>query len=191
MSVSVVAIPIALSYIVGVFLAGAAVPTILVAKELEYEINGDIDSKDYESEKDSFNLAQRECNEHIVINESNFIDKTFETPFVDKKILLKTLEEHGFINIQEIKGKITAEFQNYSVQFEKEAEEKPYRLLIKHAIEDDVYGKVNDLNEEYSMNVQEESYISIIEKLKNNNMELESEEVLDDNTIVLTVNLEG
>ena len=41
------------------------------------------------------------------------------------------------------------------------------------------------------MNVQEESYISIIEKLKENNMELESEEVLDDNTIVLTVNLEG
>ena len=191
MSVSVVAIPIALQYIVAGFLAATAVPTILAAKEIDYEINGDIDSKNYESEKNSFNLAQRECSEHIVISESNFMDKTFETPFVDKNILLKTLEEHGFINIQEIEGKITAEFQNYSVRFEKESEEKPYNLLIKHAIEDDVYGKFNDLNEEYSMNVQEESYISIIEKLKNNNMELESEEVLDDNTIVLTVNLEG
>ena len=54
------------------------------------------------------------------------------------------------------------------MRFEKESEEKPYNLLIKHAIEDDVYGKFNDLNEEYSMNVHEESYISIIEKLKVN-----------------------
>ena len=40
------------------------------------------------------------------------------------------------------------------------------------------------------MNVQEESYLSIIEKLKENNMTVESEEVLEDNSIVLTVNLE-
>ena len=191
MSVSVVAIPFALQYIVAGFLAATAIPTIRAVKEAEQNLNGDINLENDVLEKYKSYSKQKECNEHIVISESNFMDKTFETPFTDKNILLKTLEEHGFINIQEIEGKITAKFQNYSVRFEKESEEKPYNLLIKHAIEDDVYGKFNDLNEEYSMNVQEESYISIIEKLKNNNMELESEEVLDDNTIVLTVNLEG
>ena len=40
------------------------------------------------------------------------------------------------------------------------------------------------------MNVQESVYLKILDKLKNNNMQLESEEVEDDNTIVLTVNLD-
>ena len=110
---------------------------------------------------------------------------------MDKNILLKTLEEHGFVNIQELGEKITAEYQNYSVQFEKESNEKPYNLLIEYSTEDDVNEKVKDLNEEYSMNVQEESYLNIIAKLKENNMQIAEEEVLDDNTIVLTVNLEN
>ena len=50
--------------------------------------------------------------------------------------------------------------------------------------------KVEDLNSEYALNVQEDTYLSVVENLKNNNMEIESEEVMDDNTIVLTVNLE-
>ena len=40
------------------------------------------------------------------------------------------------------------------------------------------------------MNVQESVYLKILDKLKSNNMQLESEEVEDDNTIVLTVNLD-
>ena len=189
MSCTVVAIPFALHYIVGAIFAAATLPVVIASAEAEREVFGDVDIKD--SVIEDIKLEQRKCEDDVVITEQNFINKTFETPFVDKNILLKTLEEHGFSNIQETEGKITAEYQNYSVQFEKESEEKPYNLLIRYAIEDDVYGKMRDLNEEYSMNVQEESYISIIEKLKNNNMELESEEVLDDNTIVLTVNLEG
>ena len=50
--------------------------------------------------------------------------------------------------------------------------------------------KINDISSEYGMNVQEASYLSIVEKLKENNMEIEEETVEDDNTIVLTINLE-
>ncbi len=50
--------------------------------------------------------------------------------------------------------------------------------------------KINDLNSEYTMNVQESVYLKILDKLKSNNMQLESEEVEDDNTIVVTVNLD-
>ena len=55
---------------------------------------------------------------------------------------------------------------------------------------DNAEEKVNDLNSEYALNVQEEAYLSIVNKLKDNNMEVEEEEVLDDNTIVLTVNID-
>jgi hypothetical protein len=40
------------------------------------------------------------------------------------------------------------------------------------------------------MNVQEDAYMHIMEKLKENNMQVEEEEVMDDNTIVLTVNID-
>ena len=50
--------------------------------------------------------------------------------------------------------------------------------------------KVDDINSEYALNVQEDAYLQIINKLKENNMEIENEEVQEDNTIVLTINLE-
>ena len=68
----------------------------------------------------------------------------------------------------------------------------PLRIYPSSAnILDNIEEKVNDLNSEYALNVQEDAYLGIVEKLKENNMEIEEEEVLDDNTIVLTVNLEG
>ena len=50
--------------------------------------------------------------------------------------------------------------------------------------------KVGDLSGEYAMNVQEDAYLHIIDKLKDNNMQIEQEEAMEDNTIVLTVNID-
>ena len=106
---------------------------------------------------------------------------------MDKKILFKTLEEHGVKNIVEEFGKIKGEIDTYQLSFEKLEEDKPYFLTISYLEQNNPEEKLNDLSSEYAMNVQEESYLSIIEKLKENNMEIEEEEVLEDNTIVLTV----
>ena len=187
MSCTVVAIPFALHYVVGALVATAGIHQSFLAEEEDIQTEDNIDV----SMIKNINSEQEICEQDFIITEQNFINKTFETPFMDKNILLKTLEEHGFVNIQELGEKITAEYQNYSVQFEKESNEKPYNLLIEYSTEDDVNEKVKDLNEEYSMNVQEESYLNIIAKLKENNMQIAEEEVLDDNTIVLTVNLEN
>lgn len=166
MSVSVVAIPYALAQIV----TGLAIAYYTNTTEA---------------------IPRNSCDETIVISEANFIEKSFETPFTDKNILLKTLDEHGFINIHEEYGKINANYQNYYLQFERDQETEPYKVSINCLEKDNAEEKLNDLNTEYSMNVQEESYLSILEKLKENNMEIESEEVLDDNSIVLTVNLKN
>ena len=126
-----------------------------------------------------------------IISTSDFLEKTFETPFTDKELLLKTIEEHGVQNITEEWNKITGNVDNYTLVFEKTDTERPYSLTIKYSTNSNVEEKIADLNSEYALNVQEDAYLSIIEKLKENNMELEEEDVLDDNTIVLTVNLEG
>ena len=69
-------------------------------------------------------------------------------------------------------------------------EDKPYFIKISCLETDNAEEKVKDLESEYTLNVQEEAYLNIIDKLKENNMEIEEEEVQDDNTIVLTINLE-
>ena len=49
---------------------------------------------------------------------------------------------------------------------------------------------VENIASEYTANVQEVSYNKIKERLAEKNLEIYEEEIYDDNTIVLTVNLD-
>ena len=137
------------------------------------------------------NFANVACDDVKVISEATLMEKSLETPFMDKAILIKTLEEHGVKNITEEFGKIKGEVDTYSLSFEKMEADKPYFVTITYLEQNNPEEKLNDLNSEYALNVQEDAYLNIVEKLKENNMQIEEEEVLEDNTIVLTVNLEG
>lgn len=181
MSCTIIAVPLAIHWI-GAFIG---VGTIALAVNNSSMLSEDIESKieDYETK----NI----CEDKHIISETEILEKSFETPFANKDILIKTLEEHGVKNINEDYGKITGIIDKYALTFEKKEEDKPYNITINYHSSNNPEETLNDLNSEYALNVQEESYLSIIEKLKNNNMEIEEEEVLDDNTIVLTVNLEN
>ena len=48
---------------------------------------------------------------------------------------------------------------------------------------------ITDLNDEYGLNIQEMTYNKIKERLEQENMRLESETVMDDNSIVLTIDI--
>ena len=179
MSCTVIAVPYALMWVVGAIATAAA--TGATANNENTIDNADI-----------FNLAaeNKNCTEDRVITEKHFIEKTFETPFMDKEILKKTLLEHGVTNISEWENGIAGDVDNYKLTFEKPAEDKPYNLKITCLEKANAEEKVDDLNSEYALNVQEDAYLHILDKLKENNMQIEEEEVMDDNTIVLTVNIE-
>ena len=87
-------------------------------------------------------------------------------------------------------NKIVGKISTYTLTFTRDSESEAYNVVISHLEKDNAEEKIQDLASEYSSNVQEESYLSIIEKLKENNLTLENEEVLEDDTIVLTINLE-
>ena len=176
MSCTVVAVPYALMWVVG------AIATAAAAAANNKENNT--------ADLFGFETDDKNCTEDRVITEKHFIEKTFETPFMDKEILRKTLEEHGVVNIAEWENGIAGDVDNYKLTFEKPAEDKPYNLKITCLERDNAEEKAGDLNSEYALNVQEDAYLHIIEKLKENNMQIEEEEVMDDNTIVLTVNID-
>lgn len=171
MSCTVVAVPWLLYQAIGAVIAASAV-TSIASKQEEKTTNDE------------------NCEEVQVITAKHFMEKSFETVFMDKDVLIKTLEEHGVVNIKDEYGKISGQVDSYTLSFEKEAENKPYFVTVTCLNTDNAEEKVGDLSSEYALNVQEEAYLSIIDKLKDNNMEVEDEEVLDDNTIVLTVNID-
>ena len=178
MSCTVIAVPYALMWVVGA-IATAAAPAA----------NNSQENQNYKELSMIYNETEN-CSEDHVITDKHFIEKTFETPFMDKSILLKTLEEHGVSNITEWENGLAGDVDNYKLIFEKPAEDKPYTVKISCLEQDNAEEKVGDLNNEYAMNVQEDAYLHIMDKLKENNMQVEEEEVLDDNTIVLTVNID-
>ena len=185
MSCTVLALPYAIAWVVGALAVGAkeTIDTLDDSKD-ENNFYKDIQNVDYSKLK-------QPCGDIHVISENHFIEKSFETIFMDKEILKKTLEEHGIQNIVENEyGQISGSIDSYNLSFEKMETDKPYFVKISCRDSDNAEEKVGDLTSEYTLNVQEESYLNIVNKLKENNMEIEDEEVTDDNTIVLTINLD-
>ena len=178
MSCTVIAVPYALMWVVGAVATAAA--TAAANNKIE----------DYNPDIFKLETNDENCTEDRVITDKHFIEKTFETPFMDKNILMKTLEEHGVKNISQWENGLSGEVDNYKLTFEKPMEDKPYNLKISCLENDNAEEKAGDLNSEYALNVQEDAYLHILDKLKENNMQIEEEEVMEDNTIVLTINIE-
>ena len=201
MSCTVFAVPYAIAWLVG---SMASVYGMTAAASAQYEredaaLADDLESIANENSQTMSNenfadplYGQNPNNcENFVITDKHFLEKSLETPFTDKDILIKTLKEHGVSNLTENEyGKIECTSGDYKLSFEKPVGSQTYYTLITYNSNDDGAEKMNDLTSEYAINVQEQSYNHIIEKLSENNMQIESEEISEDNTIVLTVNLE-
>lgn len=180
MSCTVVAVPFAISHVIIPLVAGGftALATHLTENSAEFN--------NYTEDRSLVGAYEDEIK---FVSEQQFVEQQFETPFIDKEILMKTLEEHGLNSIKDLENEISGKIDNYTLTFKKQAEDKPYILIVKSLSEKSNVEKLNDISSEYAMNLQEESYLSIVKNLKANNMEIEEEEVMEDNTIVLTVNL--
>ncbi len=126
----------------------------------------------------------------IETSNQDFKEINFDTIIMDKTILLKTLIEHEMQNIVEKDNRILCNCEDFYLEFYKINEEKPYNLKISCFEQKNIKEFVNNISSQYSINTQEASYNKIKERLKEQNLEIEDEEVFEDNTIVLTVNLE-
>ncbi len=110
-------------------------------------------------------------------------------------MLIKTLNEHGCENTKYENGIITCTLEDFKLEFYKdetlEGEEKnAFRMkIIANCDESKIEELINDINTEYTMNTQEESYIKIKERLEKQGLRINEEEILEDDSIVLTINI--
>lgn len=122
-----------------------------------------------------------------IVTKSNI--EIFPTNIVDKNLLVKTIRDYG-INYKEISnGDIQCNIGNCLLTFRKECDSN-YEVEVEGTDSlKNAYLHLKLIDEEYKHNVQEYTYTKVVEKLEDKNMYIEKEEVLDDNSIVLTINI--
>lgn len=123
-------------------------------------------------------------------SKSKFKKLKFDTIIMDEETLLKTLIERNADNIVRQDDKILCDCDGCFLEFHQPNKKKPYKLIVGCSEQSELEELVQNISSEYTTNSQEISYNKIKSRLKEQEMEIETEEVCEDNTIVLTVNLE-
>lgn len=124
------------------------------------------------------------------INDISTAVYTYKTNYTDKGTLINTLTEHGAQELLENGDEISCKLFGMEMIYYKKNDTDSYTLDITQVSDvSDCKNIINDLNDEYGLNIQEMTYNKIKERLDKENMRLESESVMDDNSIVLTIEI--
>ena len=125
-----------------------------------------------------------------LINDVSTTVYTYTTNYTDKGILLNTLIEHGAEEISEVGDEVSCKLFGMEMVYYKKDGSNGYTLDITQiSNKSECEDVIQDLNEEYGLNIQEMTYNKIKERLELENMRLESETVMDDNSIILTIDV--
>lgn len=111
------------------------------------------------------------------------------TKYRSEELLKKTLMEHGAVVRKDGAGAVTADFGSGKIRYDRPDESVPYDMQVFDVANlDDIVCSIREINSEYGENVQSYAYHRVKDNLPEG-MTLASEEVLEDNSILLTINL--
>ena len=115
-------------------------------------------------------------------------EKPIETIFNDSDLLAKTLNEHGVpVNIIS-ENEIHVKSGGHELRYERANSSEAFVVTpVGWESKEKLLEDINCFENEYKRNVQSYSYNKLIQGLSRNNMRVESEKVLEDNTIVITI----
>ena len=113
-----------------------------------------------------------------------------KTRFNDSELLRKTLLEHGVNTRKVSQNHIVSLFPTGQITYIRSSEDMPFVMEISNIT--DVQCLIDELDEiekEYNGNVQQYTYDRVMNNLPNG-MAVENEEVLDDDSILITLSIE-
>lgn len=109
------------------------------------------------------------------------------TNYTDKNLLMETLKEYGVKIISENGDNIKCFIECSILEFYKI--ENQYKVKIINSNNGNLtYRHLKEIDGEYKRNLQEQVYVNTKENIKLEGMEILNEEILDDNSIVITIN---
>lgn len=127
---------------------------------------------------------------NIVSGQRQTTSRTLKTNYTDRASLVKTLREYGAVRVDSDEYNVTCDMFGMKLYYSKNFQGGSYNLEISRITDEDKCTKMlEDLDDEYKSNIQELTYKQIMERIKNQNLSVESEQICDDNSIVLTINV--
>lgn len=113
-----------------------------------------------------------------------------ETIFCDGSLLVKTLAEHG-LNVQQLgENEFVVETESGLLHFFRNSEEVPFSLEVKGVQDtDELFGALESFENEYGRNVQKFTYDNVLASLEEHGMSIQEEEILEDESILLTLSV--
>lgn len=111
------------------------------------------------------------------------------TRFNDAGLLKKTLEEHGINVMVESENRIVAEFSEGLICYERASANEPFMLTVSDIGDTQcLIDELTAIETEYGCNVQSYTYDRVMQNLPEN-MQVENEEVMEDDSIVITLSV--
>lgn len=167
-----------------------------ISKNSELEIRFRFNNKNYKyiraNKQDCFHLESEQNISlvNIIKGKKPMFSRTLKTNFTDREVLIKTLEEYGAEEIDFDGYNVSCDLLGMRLLYSKNYSKGSYDLEINKITDENECSKIlEDLSDEYGSNVQEMTYKKIIERIKSQNFHISSEEIEDDNSIILTIDV--
>lgn len=114
---------------------------------------------------------------------------TMDTCFNDSEILLKTLREYGMCPKQISPNEFAVDFLDGSIIYQRSSANSPFTMSIQNIKDKNrLLKELEDIEHVYNGNVQEYTYQRVLNNLPDD-MVIDNEEVMDDDSIVITLNV--
>ena len=112
------------------------------------------------------------------------------TQFTNITLLEKTLTEHGLKVEVVSENELVCATENWRLTYQRVSAGSAFSVTASGPLDfDELIAELECFDEEYKQNVQSYTYNKLISNLAANNMTLHSETVLEDNSILLTINV--
>lgn len=167
-----------------------------ITKSTDMEIRFRYNNKNYKfirkNKRDPFLIEneQKISLVNIGSGQKNITSRNINTNYTNKDALVKTLREHGATAIEADELNISCEMFGMQLIYSKNSLDEAYNLEINRITDENQCNKLlEDLKDEYGLNIQDLTYHTIMERLKDHNLQLEDERVDEDNSIILTINI--
>lgn len=122
---------------------------------------------------------------------NNVEDVSLETIFNDSELLAKTLKEHGLDVSVENDNHVICLSGEVQLNYTRESEDTPFVVTIS-GLEDpnSFVDELECFEKEYQQNVQSFTYEKLMSGIEDRNMTLSDEQILEDNSILLTIEVD-
>ena len=118
-------------------------------------------------------------------------NQAFPTNFRDGQLLVNTLRDYGLQPDVQAGGEVVCSVEQSTLRF-RPAEEGPFSVQVENAPDlRQAFQLLSTLDEDYRRAVQAAAYEKLMGRVEEKKLVVESEEVLEDNSIVITLNVQG